>query len=349
MLAALVQADSHPSAIWRADCHPVSRAMLCMRRTSQCRCSSYWYYEVASQKRGSFATTGSRKRGAGKAKRGGTGWNGWIVTIATNLDTSNEQWEGAFDEGRADQCANYWFGLDILLQPGCYPADLGGIAHGFLGAHARGHHGYGRHLGMGPVQHDQTHVVIHPDAGDAVRPVLRRGAEGCVDCGREVLRQRLEVRAEVLADGVESRADALPLPFGFQGQDLEVGVVQGVGLGRVSLPRRTKAHGHGYPRRRRHHTGETPGRSAVAAKGAFEHECAALAGQVARGEVGEAPQKKHEVVVGAVSGADESAGGGRSGIASPAWSTGSLTRHPDGPLALSAGIGSRGCNPYCKG
>lgn len=41
-------------------------------------------------------------------------------------------------------------------------------------------------------------------------------------------------------------------------------------------------------------------------------------------------------------------GGEAVGYSRP-WPTGSLTRHPGGPLALSVGIGSRGRSPYCNG
>ena len=169
------------------------------------------------------------------------------------------------------------------------------------------------------MQHDQAHVVVHPDARDAVGAVHERRAEGRHVGRRKVRAHGLEVGPEPRAEEVEGRPDLAPLPQRVGRGGVEVRVLDRVARGGGGFPRRGEASRHrdaarGGHQARERGRGLAPAHSrAVAGAGTAAwawawawgllcFPCLAFSGEVPRCEAGEPSEEQDAVVKCAVTG-----------------------------------------------
>ena len=228
------------------------------------------------------------------------------------LNPSDKQTKTALDKCRAHQRAHRRDMRRILVQSSSNPRDLVRPPPRLLRRHPGRDHGDGRHRRVRAVQHDHAHVVVHPDARDAVRAVHERWAEGRHFRRGEVGAHWFKVWAEAGAEDVEGGANLFPFADGGRCGGVEVGVVEGV-TGGGGLAGRAEAAWDGDAARGGHQAGErgrgvasadsrtwawawswplswwwswTTSRSTTSlAWGPLGFSCLAFPGQVARGKV----------------------------------------------------------------
>lgn len=126
------------------------------------------------------------------------------------LDASHKEREAALYKRRANKRAHSSNMRRILVETSGDPRNLVRPPARLLRRHARRHHCHGRHRRVCSVQHDKTHVVVHPYARDAVGAVHQRRSERRHLGRRKVRAHGLKVGPQPRAEELEGLSDLFP-------------------------------------------------------------------------------------------------------------------------------------------